>query len=112
LCAKLKPCKSSDFLRLLRNRARLEQVGEVISVRRIAQKWSDMEDFLHRAQIRRMSVIERTRIRNTIYIRVSNLRDNDLANRMIEVIAIIARDAVGFRFVPPNDNHAVVLVGV
>ena len=99
-------------LRLLRDSPRIEQVGEIAGVNRIVQEWSDVEDFLHGTEIGRMREIQRARVRKAVHIPMRARGDDNLADRVIEVVAVVARNAVTFRFIPPQDDRAVVFVGV
>ena len=71
-----------------------------------------MEDFLHGAQIGRVSEEDVAGKRNATLIRVSVGRNDDLANRVGQVIRVVASDAVLLGLVPPDNDRAVVLVGL
>ena len=58
-------------LRLFRHRPSIEQVRQINRIHRITNKRSHMENFLHGPQVRRMRVIQRTGIRNSVHVLVS-----------------------------------------
>src|SRR6476661_6189331 len=92
----------ASSLRLLRDCARLEQVGQIGCVRCVSQKWSYMEDFLHGAQVGGMRVIRRTGIRKAVHILVCARRDENLADGVTKVVRVVTCNAVLFGFVPPK----------
>src|SRR5882724_8351605 len=100
------------FMKLLWDGAVIEQVRQIGGVGCVAEEWSaGAEDFLHGAQIRRMGEVERAGIGNAIHVLASALRNYDLANGVVEVVRVVARDAVLFGFVKPDNDYAVLFVG-
>ena len=59
-----------------------------------------------------MGEIHRAGVGNAADVRMSVLRDDDLADGVIEVVTVVAGDAVGFRFIPLQDDDAVVPVSL
>src|SRR5712672_1033747 len=59
-----------------------------------------------------MCQVERAGVRNSVYVAMSTVGDDDLGDRVAKIVAIVAGDAVGFGFIPPEDDHTVVLVCV
>ena len=85
--------------------------AKILGGGRIAEKRPDAEDFLHRAQIGGMRVVHGAGVGKAVDVLVSARRDDDLADGVIEVVGIVA-DGVLFGLIEPDDDRAVVLVGV
>jgi len=97
---------------LLGDRARAEQIGEVVRAhsRGITQvQLPHVENILHAAQVGGMCEVQRAG-KGLAATLASILGDDYFANDVIEVIGVVARDAVLFGFIEPDDDHAVVLV--
>src|SRR6266478_5293075 len=100
------------LLRFLRNRALLEEVGEVVGIGRVGDIGASVENVLHGPNIGGMRERDRAGVRKSVDVWVRALGDDDLADGVIEVVRIVACDAIPFGFIPPENNDAVVLVGV
>src|ERR1700722_15314995 len=61
-----------------------------------------------------MCVIDGTGVRKAVHVLVSAVGDDDLGYRVIKIVLgySIARGAVGLGFVPPKNDHSMILVGV
>jgi len=97
--------------------AGLKQIGQVRRVGCITEKGRrparcfDVKDFLHGSQIGRMRIVDRASVGKAVLVFMSQWRDDDLADRVIEVVRVVTGYPVGFAFVPPENDHAAVLVG-
>src|SRR5258708_40187296 len=100
---------SASLLWLLRNRAGLEEVGEVIDVGRVGEIGAGgAEDVLHGANIGGVRERDRACVRKAVHVWVRAIGDDDFAHGVIEVVGVDVRGAVTFGFVPPEDDDAVV----
>src|SRR5579862_7741931 len=59
-----------------------------------------------------MRVIHGARIRKSVHVGVGVRGYYDLGDGVIKIVGVVAGDAVGFGFIPPQNDRAVVLVGV
>ena len=84
----------TSCLRLLRNGARIEQVGQIRRVGCITEIRPHVKDILQCAQIGRMRVIHRAGEVTAADVLVSTRGDDDFPNGVVEVVRIVARDAV------------------
>src|SRR5258708_39916838 len=100
------------LLRFLRNRALLEEVGEVVGVGRVGDIRAGVENVLHGANIGGVRERDRAGIRKSVDVGVRAVGDDNLADGVIEVVWVIACDAIPFGFIPPEDIDAVVLFSV
>jgi len=71
-----------------------------------------VEDLLHGAQVGGMRELHRTGIRKAIHVMMSMLGNDDFSDRVIEVVRVVACYAVLFGFIPPDNDRAVLLLGV
>jgi hypothetical protein len=71
-----------------------------------------MKDFLHGPQIGGKRVVERARIRNSVHVPLSARRENNLADGVVKVVRVVARNSVTFGFAPPKDDPVFSFVGV
>src|SRR5262249_57179563 len=89
-------------------RARLEQRSQIGRIGGVAKEREVIarvhaEDFLHRAQERRVAVLDAVRVGQAIHVLVRILRDDDEGNGEL-------RGVPAFRFVPPQQDRGAVLV--
>lgn len=112
----VEPGKGQKFLGLRRDYAGLKQVGQIGRVGCVTQIWRragccfNVEDFLHRTQIGGMGIVDRAGVGKAVLVLMSKWRDDDLTDRVVEVVRVVAGLAVGFAFVPLEDDHVSVLV--
>src|SRR5262249_45488289 len=71
-----------------------------------------VEDFLHGAQIGRVSEKDIACKGKATLVGMSLGRNDDLTNRVRQVVRVIAWDTVPLRFVPPDDDRAMVPVSL
>src|SRR5215472_7544797 len=71
-----------------------------------------VEDFLHGAQIGGVSEEDIAGKGNAALIGMSIGRNDDLTKRMGQVVRVVAGVAVPLGLVPPDDDRAMVLVGL
>lgn len=58
-----------------------------------------------------MGVVHRAVVGPPMNVAVRSGRDDDFANGVIEIVGVIAGNAVAFRLVSPDDDGSVILVG-
>lgn len=106
-----------NYLGLPGNYAGFKQVGQIGGVRGVTQKWRragcgfNVEDFLHGTQVGGMRKVDRAGVRKAVLVVTSEVGDDNLPDRVVEVVPVIPY-RVAFGFVPPEDDHTAVLVGV
>jgi hypothetical protein len=96
------------------DRARAKQIGEIVraSSGGITQvRLPHVENILHGAQVGGMREVDRAGKWLTATL-AGILRDDYFTDGVIEVIGVVARNAILFGFVEPDDYYAVVLVGL
>ena len=71
-----------------------------------------VENFLHGAQIGRMSEEDVAGKGTAAHVGVRVGRDDDFADGVGQVIRVVARNTIPLGFVPPDDDGAMVLVGL
>src|SRR5258705_8407333 len=83
----------TNLLWLFRNRAGLEQVGEVVGIGRVGDIRAGVENVLHGANIGGVRERDRAGIRKSVDVGVRAVGDDNLADGVIEVVWVIACDA-------------------
>jgi hypothetical protein len=66
-----------SVLGLLRHRSRLEEIRKVGGMGRVLEVWADVENVLPSAQIGRVRIVERARVRQPVDVGMRALRDDD-----------------------------------
>ena len=99
---------------LLGHGAGAKQIGEIVRAGSggITQvRLPHVKDILHAAQVGGMREVDRAGKGLTATL-AGVLRDDYLTDGVIEVVGVVASDAVLFGFVEPDHDYAVVLVGL